>query len=421
MPWSSGAADGTRPWVGHDLSQAAGGAIGKNLKPFKFRGGVGGMARPVSLRDIAEAAQVSVGTVSQSLRGDSRTAAVTAARVRRLAEELGYRPDPVLSSIASRGFRRDARSLAAVIWFVTGLDDPEQFRVHRFAPDLRAECGRLGYLFDRKNASSPEELQTLLRQAWQCGVRGVVFGLFDHLGLLPRVSRELEPFAVAQIGDRCERHLTPVVKSATAEGFDGLLRRVLAVEEGRIGVVLSTHPGLDLPDDFAREAVYFHHRRRSPGRFVSEFAMRFGDSFGERSRQLGEWFREHRPDVVIAYAVGRRMLEVAGVRHGRDCVLVDFGGLPKNAPPGPSLMEDESGIAAATIRLLDSMIRHGERGLGVAPCLHLLPMRWVPGASPPNTGADAGAGGRPAVIARILRQISGGTMADCPRRTADAG
>ena len=53
----------------------------------------------VGLREIAAAAGVSVMTVSLALRGNPRISIATRDRIKRLADELGYHPDPELSRL----------------------------------------------------------------------------------------------------------------------------------------------------------------------------------------------------------------------------------------------------------------------------------------------------------------------------------
>lgn len=59
------------------------------------------VTRRTGIRDVAEAAGVSISTVSRALSGKGRIPDVTRARVRVVAEELGYTPDPAARSLAS--------------------------------------------------------------------------------------------------------------------------------------------------------------------------------------------------------------------------------------------------------------------------------------------------------------------------------
>ena len=59
-------------------------------------------ARP-TLQDIAKRAGVGKATVSLALRNDPKISAATRERVRAIAEELKYRPDPALRIAGGRG------------------------------------------------------------------------------------------------------------------------------------------------------------------------------------------------------------------------------------------------------------------------------------------------------------------------------
>ena len=57
---------------------------------------------PVTIKDIARAAGVSHTTVSRALRGSPAISEQTTARIRHLAEDMGYMPSAVAQSLLSR-------------------------------------------------------------------------------------------------------------------------------------------------------------------------------------------------------------------------------------------------------------------------------------------------------------------------------
>jgi transcriptional regulator with XRE-family HTH domain len=76
------------------------------------------MGRRVTIRDVAAKTGYSAATVSLALRDSPHLPEATRTRVRRVAEELGYRPDPLLAAIAARrwhGHPAETRSTIAVI------------------------------------------------------------------------------------------------------------------------------------------------------------------------------------------------------------------------------------------------------------------------------------------------------------------
>lgn len=60
------------------------------------------VAMPVSIKDVARRAKVSHSTVSRALRKPGRVNEVTAARVKQIAREMGYRPNSIGRSLATR-------------------------------------------------------------------------------------------------------------------------------------------------------------------------------------------------------------------------------------------------------------------------------------------------------------------------------
>ncbi len=57
------------------------------------------MSNTVTLKDIAHQLQVSASTVSRALSGDARVTEETRAKVKQVAQELGYRPNAIARSL----------------------------------------------------------------------------------------------------------------------------------------------------------------------------------------------------------------------------------------------------------------------------------------------------------------------------------
>src|SRR4051794_29982388 len=83
--------------------------------------------RRPTIRDVAEAAGVSVGTVSHALNGTGRVSAATRTSVVSMADRLGYRPDP-------RG-----RALRSARTMTLGLLLPVTAGAQRSGPSLGAD------------------------------------------------------------------------------------------------------------------------------------------------------------------------------------------------------------------------------------------------------------------------------------------
>src|SRR5689334_12380435 len=105
--------------------------------------------------DVARRAGVHRTTVSLALKGHPRIPAATRKRIRRIADQLGYMPDPMLSSlVAYRSRNRPVAYRGSLAWLVSsalGFDwrDVPHFRNSYSGALARARrCGFEIELFD---------------------------------------------------------------------------------------------------------------------------------------------------------------------------------------------------------------------------------------------------------------------------------
>ena len=103
----------------------------------------------VRIVDVAEAAQVSVATVSRALNNRRGVDPVLAERVRAAAEQLGYQPNAVARNLRRRGTR---------VWalIITDINNPFYTAVARGVEDVASE---LGYSVLLGNSDEDQEKQ----------------------------------------------------------------------------------------------------------------------------------------------------------------------------------------------------------------------------------------------------------------------
>jgi LacI family transcriptional regulator len=82
----------------------------------------------VILRDLAQKAGVSHVTISRALRNDPSISAKHREEVKKLAEEMGCRPDPVLSALAAYRFAKPSHKIQSALAWVNRFKDPRQWR-----------------------------------------------------------------------------------------------------------------------------------------------------------------------------------------------------------------------------------------------------------------------------------------------------
>jgi LacI family transcriptional regulator len=125
--------------------------------------------RRVSLRDLAKMLGVSHATVSLALRNSPQISAEMTKKVKLVAEEYGYRPDPMLSALSNyRQSKGNAIFKAAVGW-INAWPSPEKLRSYeQFDAYWKGASGaaqKLGYHLEefRMGAGiSPKRLDHIL-------------------------------------------------------------------------------------------------------------------------------------------------------------------------------------------------------------------------------------------------------------------
>jgi DNA-binding LacI/PurR family transcriptional regulator len=73
----------------------------------------------VRLKDIAKVANLSVSAVSMALNNDTSMSKQTIERVKRIASEMGYAPDPALAALSAYRSKRKIHTHYSVIGMVT--------------------------------------------------------------------------------------------------------------------------------------------------------------------------------------------------------------------------------------------------------------------------------------------------------------
>ena len=140
----------------------------------------------VTLSDIAEAVGYSKNTVSLALRGNTQIPEATRARIRQVAEKLGYQPNAVVSHLMAQLRASRTARFQAKLALVNANLDAKALTDHPTIPTYVAGCEEraagLGYSFDRFWLHDP----TLNAERWMRilqtrGIRGmVIVGLMDQ-------------------------------------------------------------------------------------------------------------------------------------------------------------------------------------------------------------------------------------------------
>lgn len=335
-----------------------------------------GNGAPVTLSDIARRAGVSKMTVSLALRGHPHASAATRDRLRRLAEEMGYRPNPLVSAamVQVRAGRRPTFSGTIALLSLENPPTPEETTrpLHRAFVGAQQHAEALGYRLEwfRLGTDAPSGRRTgeILTAR---GIPGVILGIER---VLPEQHHlDWSRFAIAAIGRSeigYELHRT---SGDYYRAIREACERCRARGYRRIGLALS------LEHHIAHQHL---HRSAFLGCQVewppSDRVPVFLPSRWEAEPFLA-WVKRHRPDVIIpCFDDPIRWLQAAGYRMPEDIGLIRPH-LNDSRQGVSGFLFDDAALGASAVDLVVEQLNHNERGLPTVIKRVHLPGRWFEG------------------------------------------
>jgi LacI family transcriptional regulator len=256
--------------------------------------------RPVSLRDLAKICGLSVSAVSYALRDDPHVSVATRKLVAEKARQLRYRQDGRLSELMShlrtRRSYKDRETLGILHDGILGKEPWKEAQpLVGFHNNVVKRAEELGYnteAFPLNPAIMPPKRLTQILTAR--GIRGLIIAPPSRpcsINLMIDTSR----FAIAQ----CLHSIwEPDLPRVEPHHFDNTLEAIKSLRAlgyKSAGLVLperdphTTSHLIEAGCDFAEKGG------------MMKFVPIFGDTYASDPRLLLEWYRRHRPEVVISY------------------------------------------------------------------------------------------------------------------------
>jgi DNA-binding LacI/PurR family transcriptional regulator len=327
----------------------------------------------VTLHDIARRAGVSIATVSLALRGRGEVSRSRAQQIRTLAEEMGYRPNPMLAALASKRFS-NAKSRVdtplAILEFPP-LPGGAPQRSNLYRKPLIDEAHSLGYAPSHHVINERTSATALHRQLYNRSTQGIVVtGSVDmeQFG----AAFDWSAFSVVQCARyraECPFH---TIRSNIFQSVKLAFNRLQERGYQRIGFVLGRHEVL-LEDDedrhgaaVALETAHLARKDRVPP---------YLEAIENRPAFMA-WFTKHRPEAVVGFtSLHYWYLKEAGVNIPDDVGFAVLHGASTDAIFS-GLAQNNEEIARQSIHQLDLLIRNHERGLPEHPVHILIPSTW---------------------------------------------
>jgi LacI family transcriptional regulator len=321
----------------------------------------------VSLSDISQAAGLSKATVSYVLHNKRGPSPETRARVLRIAEQLGYRPDARVVSYMATVRQATTKQLLPIAWVNTNWEKGAWENYKFLSPyyeGASARCLELGYRLEKIWAAEPGvPMRRVAQIIYQRGIEAAIVThgwshirlRWEHLASVSIESALLAP------------RLTNVMSDTT---YNVVLALKMLRRYGyrRIGVTFDFLVGRS-SYNLAKSAVALFHTAVPPAEVVPPFYFNRNKDFNwpEVYKQFAAWVRQHRPDSIVCH--DNRMVEMIedlGLRVPEDVGVVHIA-TDDDVPAWSGINSRRREIGASAADTVISLLQNRRFGVPKLP------------------------------------------------------
>lgn len=317
------------------------------------------------MQDIAELAGVSRMTVSRALRRDPKISAKTTERIHKIAQEMGYRPNPLVSALMADLRQQQPVNDVSTLAFLTAY--PTRFGWREVAPFRRYFIGaqeralQLGYRvedFWLRQEGMGEEATTRILHAR--GIVGVMIAPTPEAGTT--IQLPWEQFAAVGFG--YSMSIPPIhrITNHLSHSLLVALRKLRASGYRRIGLCMPSDANVRVDDAYLSACLLFQHRLPAADRVRPLFTRQW------TREAFFQWFRREGPDAVItgSYRAEGKLVSdwiaEAGLRPPEDLGFALLDWSPENGPVA-GIDQGFEKVGAAAVELLVEQLHRNERGI----------------------------------------------------------
>ncbi len=336
------------------------------------------------MKHVAQAAGVSIMTVSLALRHDPSIPVRTRERVCAIAARLGYRRNPLVSALMA-GLRgrhprgRAAHVIAYVESYPVGATTTQQAgALARFRAGASECAERHGYQLQVVRLAEDGMNEARLEQMLNArGIRGVVFAPFPKNG--SALLRPWSNHALATVGFSLARPRLHRAANHQIHSIRLAITELLALGYRRVGVVVSRHADRRVERNWLSSVLLMQHEHADTD---TRFSLLSEEHIDRRT--LLAWLRQQRPEVVVT--TGDILPDTFPHVGGRDAARVGFVHLhlTPDLADCSGIDQNNERVSAAAVDLVVEQLHGNCFGVPENPKTVLIEGRWVPGTTAPG-------------------------------------
>jgi LacI family transcriptional regulator/LacI family repressor for deo operon, udp, cdd, tsx, nupC, and nupG len=332
----------------------------------------------ITHRHIAEVVGVHRATVSLALKNHPSIGLETRERIKAVAEELGYRPDPMLSALAAyRQLNTQPVFQGVIAWLALSTKAYRWSDIPIFQSyfdGARKAADRYGYqmeVFELNDLRmSPKRLASVLRAR---SFNGILLAPQPHAGA--ELEFPWEHFSAVTFGYTLRHPQLHLVSSTQQRAIVATMRELR--DRGYQRIAFAYEPTHDERVDHNYIAGYLLDRQMAKAKVLMAPATDYASAKGK----FHTWIRAQKVDAIVTgnYKILAALAQ-AGVRVPQD-LGVACPSLPRADLGVAGVHEDAETIGKIAVEFLIASMQRGERGIPDAAQRILLEGKWVEGAS----------------------------------------
>lgn len=339
------------------------------------------MKKRITVKEVAIAAGVSVATASNALRKIGVTSAQTIEKVQKVAQRMGYLPDPAVSAVMTSIRRGQMSGHGNVIAYITAYPNKSEWQAAptllRYWKGANERAKELGFRIEEywlggKNISENRHSGILYNR----GIRGLI--LAPHPEPEARFSLAWENFATVAISRSI---FEPVVHRVLDDHYSIMrlaMQGLLALGYRRIGFAMSRHrvertSRLWLAGYLAYQCDQ-HPTNQIPPCIQEIERTRDFDGPG-----LLHWLQRHKPDALVGLPTSvLPFLKKHGWRCPEDIGYAWIGLQPDDRSHA-GVVHDAIEVGRTAVNQIAVMIRNKDFGIPDRPHVTLIEGQWREG------------------------------------------
>ncbi|MGE9296825.1 MAG: LacI family DNA-binding transcriptional regulator [Puniceicoccales bacterium] len=319
----------------------------------------------VTIREIADRVGLHFTTVSLALRNSPRLKESTRLRVQKVAEEMGYTPDPMLASLnAYRQTKRPVQFQATIAWIHNwpspeSLYGSEEFQQYFLGAVDRAK--QRGYQIEEFWLREPEmsisKLHRILRAR---NIQGALIAPQPRHGTF--LDLNYSELSAVTFGHSMQPPVLDLVTNHQSHTINRILQHLLSLGYQRIGLCVPEDWNAKVENAWNNAMIILREERPD-----LPHPQPYWERWDEVATEgLQAWLKKERPDVIISHHNVYHRLQKMGLKMPKDIGFISPFLVRQNEEIS-GIYQNDFLIGQKGVDMVIGMLQRNELGLPESP------------------------------------------------------